>query len=129
MVLYKTSKKLLGSCSKDNICFPYNKGYPLRDHGNQNCTSLMSFVVDSWEVRTTQRGALVVRIVYGCPYYKSPEIFHLFYKLPQVKNCLFHKKRLCNVHLVNLLYFRLWRVAQQQQVLWNGKKTKKTDLS
>ena len=28
----------------------------------------------------TQRGVLVVRIAYGCPYYKDPAIFRLFLK-------------------------------------------------
>ena len=32
------------------------------------------------------RRALVVRIVYGFPYYNSPAIFYLFCKVPQVKN-------------------------------------------
>ena len=37
----------------------------------------------------TQRGALVVGIVYGCPYYTGTAVFHLFFKVPQVKNRLF----------------------------------------
>ena len=75
------------------IGYPYYKDSPLRDHGNQNCNILTSFVVEM-EGRqdegrqdvavlisvVTQRGVLVVRIAYGCPYYKDPAIFHLFLK-------------------------------------------------
>ena len=113
------------------IDYPYYKDSPLRDHGNQNYTSLMSFMVDSWEALSTstgsllpvdfyfyfqwtstssgsrqgfpgvdheghqacvvlisvvtQRGILVVGIVYGCPYFKDPAIFSLVSKVPQVK--------------------------------------------
>ena len=70
-----------GSCSD----------FPAVDHeGHQACTVLIS--------KVTQRGALVVRIAIGCPYYKSPAIFHLFCKLPQTKNCLFPRNPLplCN---------------------------------
>ena len=40
------------------------------------------------------RGALVLRIAYGCPKYKSLTIFHLFCEVPQMKNCLFPIKPL-----------------------------------
>ena len=33
----------------------------------------------------TQRGILVVGIVYGCPYFKDPATFSLVSKVPQVK--------------------------------------------
>ena len=75
----------------------------------------MSFMVDSWEALSTstgfhevlvnflvnfheghqdsavlisvvtQRGILVVGIVYGCPYFKDPATFSLVSKVPQVK--------------------------------------------
>ena len=68
---------LIGSCSD----------LPGVDHeGHQACTILISIV--------TQMVALVVGIAYGCPYYKSSAIFHLFCKVPQVKNCLFPEKLL-----------------------------------
>ena len=41
-----------------------------------------------------QRGALVVGIADGCPYYESPGIFRLVCKVPEVKNCLFPRKPL-----------------------------------
>ena len=46
----------------------------------------------------TQRGTLVVGIAYGCPYYTGSAIFHLFFKVPQVKNRLFptNPLPLCN---------------------------------
>ena len=67
-----------------------------------DCTILMSFKVDSWEALSTstseghqdsavlisvvtQRGILVVGIVYGCPYFKDPATFSLVSKVPQVK--------------------------------------------
>ena len=37
----------------------------------------------------TQRETLVVGIAYDCPYYTGPAIFHLFFKVPRVKNRLF----------------------------------------
>ena len=65
----------------------------------------MSFMVDSWKALSTstrvdheghqdsavlisvvtQRGILVVGIVYGCPYFKDPATFSLVSKVPQVK--------------------------------------------
>ena len=54
------------------------QGFPGVDHeGHQDCVVLISVV--------TQRGILVVGIVYGCPYFKDPAIFSLVSKVPQVK--------------------------------------------
>ena len=48
------------------------------DHeGHQDSAVLISVV--------TQRGILVVGIVYGCPYFKDPATFSLVSKVPQVK--------------------------------------------
>ena len=52
----------------------------------QACSVLISVL--------TCKGALVIRIALGCLYYKSPAIFHLFCKVPQVKNHLFPEKPL-----------------------------------
>ena len=55
--------------------------FPGVDHeGRQACLVLISVV--------TQRGALVLRTAYGCPF------FHLFGKVPQAKNRLFPKNPL-----------------------------------
>ena len=75
VVLFKTSEKLLGSCSKDRRRLSLLQGLPFAfpgvDHeGHHACTILISVVM--------QRGALVVGIAYGGPYYKSPAIFHVF---------------------------------------------------
>ena len=42
----------------------------------------------------TQRDTLVVGMTYGYPYYMGPAIFHLFFKVPQVKNRVFPTKPL-----------------------------------
>ena len=53
-------------------------GFPGVDHeGHQDIAVLISVV--------TQRGILVVGIVYGCPYFKDPATFSLVSKVPQVK--------------------------------------------
>ena len=54
------------------------QGFPGVDHeGRQDSAVLISLV--------TQRGILVVGIVYGCPYFKDPATFSLVSKVPQVK--------------------------------------------
>ena len=89
-----------GSCSD----------FPGVDHeGRQACTVLISVV--------TQRGALVVRITYGCPYYKSPANFRLFCKVPEVKNCLFPREPLPLCKPLKFVQFGL-EVFPAGEYLW-----------
>ena len=90
-----------GSCSD----FP---GVDLE--GRQACTVLISAV--------KQRGALVVRIAYGCPYYKGPAIFHLFRKVSQVKNCLFAGNPLPLCKPLRFVQFGL-EVCPAGEYLWS----------
>ena len=63
----------VGGCSGHLTASGSWHGFPGVDHeGRQDVAVLISVV--------TQRGVLVVRIAYGCPYYKDPAIFHLFLK-------------------------------------------------
>ena len=62
------SKQVESSCKKISQFFP-NVNEQLADptsiqslsYDSQNCTSLMFFVVDSWEVRATSTGSKVAR--------------------------------------------------------------------
>ena len=69
------------------IDYPYYKDSPLRDHGNQNCTILMSFMVDSWEALSTS---------------KIQRLFHLFLKYHKWKNRLFPTKPSASVQAIKV---------------------------
>ena len=58
--------------------------------------------------------ALVLRIAYGCPEYKGPAIFHLFCKVPLVKNRLFPTKPLPLYKALMFVQFEqeVWRFVQ-----------------
>ena len=66
------------------------QGFPGVDHeGHQDSAVLISVV--------TQRGILVVGIVYGCPYFKDPATFSLVSKYHKWKNRLFPTKASASV--------------------------------
>ena len=68
----------VGGCYSHLTASGSRQGFPGVDHeGHQDCVVLISVV--------TQRGILVVGIVYGCPYFKDAAIFSLVSKVPQVK--------------------------------------------
>ena len=63
----------VGGCSGHLTASGSWHGFPGVDHEERQDVAVLISVV-------TQRGVLVVRIAYGCLYYKDPGIFHLFLK-------------------------------------------------